>query len=259
MKKYYVLLLLAFSTVVKGQLLLSAPDFPKETDAGITITMDATRGNQGLNNYNPADVYVHIGAITTLSTSSSDWRYVPFTWGTTNPAAKAVSLGTNKWNYTLTGADARAFFGITNPAEHILKIAILFRSGSGNQKQANADNSDMYLPLYDASLQTKITNPYRQPTYTPVPETITKNIGDYITLEAKANQTANLKLFFNGTQVAATGGTFITANPQITAGGNQRIIAEAEVAGIFKRDTINFFCKWYRCNRAFTRRPYRWY
>ncbi len=241
MKKLYVLLLLVIASAAKGQLLITTPDFPKETDANVTITMDATRGNQGLNNYNPADVYVHIGAITTLSANSGDWRYAPFTWGTTNPAAKAVSLGSNKWSYTLTGTDARAFFGITNPAEHILKIAILFRNGAGTQAQRNADGTDMYVSFYDASIQVKITNPYRQPKYVPIPETITKNIGDNITLEAKSNGAANLKLFFNGTQVAATSGTSITANPQIIAGGSQRIIAEAELSGVFKRDTIDFF------------------
>lgn len=241
MKKLYVLLLLAFATVVKGQLLVTTPDFPKETDANVVITMDATKGNQGLLNYNPADVYVHLGAITTLSTSSSDWRYVPFDFNSTNPAAKAVSLGSNKWSYTLTGTSVRAFFGITNPAEHILKVAILFRNGAGTQVQRNTDGSDMYVPFYDAGLQVKITNPYRQPTYVPVPEPITKNIGDNIAVEAKCSQSANLKLYFNGTLIASTTGTTVSTNPQITAGGNQRIIAEAELSGVFKRDTINFF------------------
>lgn len=241
MKKIYVLLLLAFATAVNGQLLVSTPYFPKETDAGVVITMDATKGNQGLKDYNPNDVYVHLGAITTLSTNSGDWRYVPFTWGTTNPAAKATSLGNNKWSYTLTGTDARAFFGITNAAEHILKIAILFRNGSGSLKQANTDGSDMYVPFYDTGLQTKITNPFRQPTYVPVPEPITKVVGNTIAIESRSSQTANLKLYFNGAQIAALNGTVIIANPTITVPGNQRIIAEAELSGVFKRDTLDFF------------------
>ena len=41
---------------------------------------------------NTTDIYVHIGCITSLSTSSSDWKYSKFTWGTTNVLAQAVKL-----------------------------------------------------------------------------------------------------------------------------------------------------------------------
>src|SRR5215510_8338628 len=80
-----------------SQLLTWTPNFAKDND-NITITMDATKGNQGLQNYTPvSDVYVHVGVITNLSTSPTNWRYVLFTWGTTPPAAQATSLGNNKW------------------------------------------------------------------------------------------------------------------------------------------------------------------
>ena len=55
-----------------SQLLTWAPAFPKDND-NITITMDATKGNQGLNNYaDPNDVYVHIGLITSASTNAGE-------------------------------------------------------------------------------------------------------------------------------------------------------------------------------------------
>lgn len=240
-KVYFLLCLLVCSISINAQLLITTPDFPKETDAGVVITMDASKGNQGLLNYNPDDVYVHIGCITNLSTSSGDWKYVPFGWGTVNPAAKATSLGNNKWSYTLTGANARTYFGITNAAEHILKIAILFRNGIGNQVQRNTDGSDMYVPFYEAGLQTKITRPFRQATYLPIIEPIIKNAGDTILIEAKSSIASNLKLYFNGSQLASTTGTSVNGIANILGGGNQRIIAEAENSGVFKRDTIDFF------------------
>ncbi len=135
-----------------SQLLSWSPDFIQEASTPVVITMDATRGNQGLNNYTPtSDVYVHIGVITNMSTSSSDWKYVSSVWGTTNPAFQAAYLGSNKWTYTITGG-LRTFFGISNPAETIQKIAILFRSGNGVLKQSNSDGSDMYIPVYDNGL-----------------------------------------------------------------------------------------------------------
>ncbi len=242
-KEVYLLffLLVCLHATVTAQLLVSTPDFPVETNANIVITMDATKGNRGLLNYNPNDVYAHIGCITNLSTSSGDWKYVKFSWPGADPAAKATSLGNNRWSYTLAGTDARAYFGITNPVEHILKIAILFRSSDGNTVQRNADNSDMYVPFYDASLQAKITRPFRQPTYVPTLEPITKTIGDTMLVEAKSNLSSNLKLYLNGTSIATTSGTTISTIATISSSGTQQLVAEAENAGVYKKDTISFF------------------
>ena len=241
MWKLYTIAFLLFATTANAQLLTASPDFPKETDAGVVLTLDATKGNQGLKDYNASDVYIHIGCITSVSTSASDWKYVKFTWATTDINAKAVSLGNNKFTYTLTGADMRAFYGITNSSEKILRIACVFRSGDGNKVQRNTDGSDMYATIYDATLQTRITTPLRQPTYVSTPEPVVKVVGDNVAIQAKSSTTANLKLFFNGAQVASLSGTSITANPTIAIAGNQRIIAEAENGGTPKRDTLDFF------------------
>ena len=158
--------------------------------------MDATKGNQGLINYTPtSDVYVHIGVITNMSTSSSDWKYVNSVWGTTNPAFQATYLGSNKWSYTITGG-LRTFFGMSNPAETIQKIAILFRSGNGSLVQRNIDGSDMFIPVYTSSLAVRFTNPLFQPTAVRVPEEITKNIGDNISLTALGNNVSNMTIIF---------------------------------------------------------------
>src|SRR6476659_1205491 len=123
------LLLLFFATTLNAQLLTWTPDFIQESSTPVTITVDANYGNKALLNYTPtSDVYVHIGAITNLSSGAGDWKYVKFTWGTANAAAQAVYLGNNKWQYTITGG-LRSFFGITNTSETIKKIAILFRNG----------------------------------------------------------------------------------------------------------------------------------
>ena len=94
------------SGISKAQLLSWTPGFPVENDgaATVVITMDATKGNQGLLNYTPtSDVYVHIGVITNFSTSPTNWQHVLFTWGTTPSQAQCTYLGSNKWKYTITG------------------------------------------------------------------------------------------------------------------------------------------------------------
>ena len=242
MKKTLLACLILFSLQSYSQLLSVSPNFPQESSTPVVITMDANKGNQGLLNYTPVtDVYVHIGVITNMSTSSSDWRYVTSVWGTVNPAFQATSLGSNKWSYTITGG-LRTYFGIVNPAETIQKIAILFRSGNGSNKQANADGSDMYIPVYTTSLAVKFTVPLIQPTYTPQPETITKNIGDNIAMTAVANTPSTLKLYFNGSVIqTALNATTISANPPIVVGGNQTLVAEANDGTTTTTDTIRFF------------------
>ena len=61
-----------------SQLLTWTPAFSKDND-NITITVDATKGNQGLLGFT-GDVYVHIGLITSASTDPGDWEHVPFAW-----------------------------------------------------------------------------------------------------------------------------------------------------------------------------------
>ncbi len=242
MKKMILLcgVMMLLLSVSKAQLLTWAPAFAKDND-NIVITMNAAKGNQGLLNYaTPADVYVHVGVITNLSTSGADWKYVKFTWATTNAAAQAVSLGGNQWQYTIS--NIRTFFGV--PAgETIQKICILFRNGAGTTVQRNADASDMYIPVYSTTLATRFTTPPFQPTYIPVPETINKSVGESISLTAVANATAdNMKLSLNGNVVISTNSvSTISASPTIITSGNQVIVAEATVGATTKTDTLRFF------------------
>lgn len=234
-----ILSCLLFSSVLYGQLLTWTPAFPREND-NVTITVDASKGNQGLFNYsNPNDVFVHIGLITSASSNPGDWKHGPFDWPGTLPASKATSLGSNKYSFTIN--NIRTYFNV--PAgETIYKIAILFRNGNGQQKQANADGSDMYVPVYDDDIAVRFTTPPFQPKYTPEPESISKAVGDNISLTAVSNKPATLNLYLNGTLIqTAASATSISANPVITTGGNTTIYAEAVDGAEIIKDSIKFF------------------
>lgn len=239
MKRLLLVAGILFSIQLHAQLLTWTPGFAKDND-NIVITVDATKGNQGLNGYTPvSDVYVHVGLITNQSTSPSNWRYVPFTWGSTTAAAQATSLGSNKWQYTIN--NIRSFFGV--PAgETILKIAILFRNGSGSQAQRNTDGSDMYIPVYDNSIAVRFSVPPFQPYYIPIPEPINKQVGDNISVTGIANQTADMKLYLNGSVIqTASSVTSISATPTLSTPGNTEIVVEATAASVTKKDTLRFF------------------
>ncbi|MGZ5222505.1 MAG: hypothetical protein ACXWC7_20620, partial [Chitinophagaceae bacterium] len=121
--------------LLHSQLLTWSPVFPKEND-NVTVTVDATKGNQGLSGFT-GDVYVHIGLITSASANTGDWKHAPFTWGSTPSAGQATATGANKWTYTIN--NIRSFFNVTNAGETIKAVAILFRDAAGNKVQRNAD------------------------------------------------------------------------------------------------------------------------
>jgi hypothetical protein len=243
MKKCITLLLavFVFSIVSSAQLLTWTPDFPKDND-NISITVDASKGNQGLFNYgNIADVFVHTGVITNLSANSSDWKYVKFNqnFNQPNPQLIATPLGGNKWKFDIT--NIRTYYGVP-ASETILKIAILFRNGAGTVVQRNADASDMYIPIYDNNLAVRFTAPPFQPFFNAIPEPITKQTGETISLTAIASRSSNMKLFLNGTEIqSATGATTISATPTLTTPGNQTVRVDAVEGATTKSETFQFF------------------
>ncbi|MGZ8509655.1 MAG: alpha-amylase family glycosyl hydrolase [Chitinophagaceae bacterium] len=228
--------------LLHSQLLTWSPVFPKEND-NVTITVDATKGNQGLSGFT-GDVYVHIGLITSASANPGDWKHAPFTWGSTPSAGQATATGANKWTYTIN--NIRSFFNVTNAGETIKAVAILFRDAAGNKVQRNADvsvdNGNMYIPVYDNGVAVRFTVPAFQPKYIPEPEPFTKAVGDNISLTAISNKAATLNLYLNGVLVqTAASATTISANPAITAAGNNTIIVEAVDGATIKKDSIKFF------------------
>ncbi|WP_162852483.1 alpha-amylase family glycosyl hydrolase [Dinghuibacter silviterrae] len=237
----FLLIATAGTTPGNAQLLTGSPTFPQDTST-ITITLDATLGNQGLLNYSdPAHVYVYTGVITSASTSASDWLHLPFSnWSAdTTAAALATYLGNNKYQYTIH--NIRSFYNV--PAgETIEKIAILFRSADGNTVQRNTDASDMFLTVYTGALAGQFTAPPFQPLYTPAPQPLSPAQGSTLPVTFVTNQAANLQLWYNGTSVGtATGATSVQATLSVATTGNQQVIATASAGATSISDTINFF------------------
>lgn len=242
MKKTFLLIFSAafFSMAAKAQLLTWTPDFPKDND-NISITVDASKGNQGLVGYNPADVYVHTGVITNLSSGPTNWRYVKFNqnFNVPNVALQATSLGSNKWKFDI--ANIRAYYGV--PAgETILRIAILFRNGAGTVVQRNADASDMYITIYDNTIATRFSVPSFQPLYTPIPEPIVKQVGDNIAITGIANISSNMTLHLDGAPIqSANGVTTISANPVLATAGNHTVRVDATDGAVTRSESFTFF------------------
>lgn len=239
-----------FSTA-SAQLLSWTPQFPND-NSPLVIIVDATKGNQGLLNYaNSDNIYVHCGVTTNLSNNGGrEWRYVNGIvggdYGGTTPGLKAVSLGNNKYQYTIN--NIRNFFGVP-VSETIKTVNILFRDANANtslvKKQVNADGSDMFIPVYPAGQNNiQFTQPFIIPTFNISNEPISGTIGQPVAVTATASTSGGtLNLYFNGTKVngPVTGSATISANPVITTTGNQLIVAELIAEGISYYDTLQFY------------------
>ena len=231
-------------TGANAQLLSWSPQFPND-NSNISVIMDATKGNQGLMGFT-GDVYMHLGVITNLSTNGTDWKYVPTAWGTTT-ATKAVSLGGNRWSFTIN--NPRTYFnavaGGVPAGETILKIALLFRDATGNKVQKNSDGSDMYIPVYTAGgNHIQFTQPFIVPSYSMPNEAITASVGQQVPVTAVASTSAGtLKLYFNGALIVGplSSTATITGNANVNSTGNQTIIAELITAGTSYYDTASFY------------------
>jgi 1,4-alpha-glucan branching enzyme len=242
MKKLIILTgLLVVLQAARGQELTSNPTFPQDTSSTVIITVNSNLGNQGLLSAGGTGVYAYMGLITSSSTSSSDWRYVPAAcvWGTANAAVAATYLGNNQYSFTIH--NIRSYFGVP-AAETIYKVAILFWGDNGNIAQRNADGSDMFVPVYTTALSGFFTAPPFQPTYNPIPQPITETVGGTLPVKFITNKAAALTLYVNGVSMAtAASADSVTFTVPVTAPGNEQIIATGNDGVTAIADTFDFF------------------
>src|SRR5688572_14784110 len=185
-----VVLFITICQFSEAQLLSWNPQFPTDNST-ITLTLDATKGNQGLLGHS-GPVYLHLGVITNLSANASAWRYTASTWGTTTAPA-ATSLGNNKWSFTIP--NPRTYFnavaGGVPPGETILKIALIFRDASGAKAQRNTDGSDLYVPVYAAGgNHIQFVQPFITPSFSMPNEPVTASLGQQVPVSAIASTSA---------------------------------------------------------------------
>ncbi len=242
MKGLIVILSMIFAVNANAQLLTTTPNFITESSSATIITADANKGNKGLKGFT-GDVYVHIGVITNLSVPGSTtnwWRYVTSVWNSPVVKFKCVNLGNDKFSYTIND-NLRSFFGITDANEKILKVAILFKDATGSKALRNTDATDMFVNVYSNALSVRIDTPLAQPLYAPLIEPINKKVGDTLFMNAKANTSAVLSLYYNDTLVSAVNNaTSLSAFKIINKEGTQKVLAKAVLNSETIKDSINF-------------------
>jgi 1,4-alpha-glucan branching enzyme len=224
-------LLLALTGVARAQVVTTNPPFFTAADP-VTLTFDASQGNQGLNNFT-GDVYAHIGVITNLSSSPSDWKYVKFTnFNQPDPSILLTRVAPNRYTLSITPS-VRAWFNVP-ASEQILKLAMVFRNGNGSLVGRATGGGDIFVDVaQNANLSVRLTSPV------PGPNPLFVGGGSAVTVTGTASQAATLTLLLNGTQVAQqTNTTSFSGAVTPTQAGRNVIRLTASVGSAAVSDSV---------------------
>ncbi len=226
----FLFIFLAFTAIAYPQLITYTPYFPAHTDS-ITVTFDATLGNQGLMGYT-GDVYAHTGVITNLSSSGSDWKYVKTNWGVNSAETKLTRIGTDLYQFKIKPS-VRSFYGVP-AAETILQVAFVFRSSVAPFREAKtSEGGDIFLPLATGGLNVAITLPETRP--------IVITQGETIQIQAVSAGSNSLSIYVDNQLINTTASTTLTVNYQANNTGKKWIrAAVTNSSSQYKADSIYF-------------------
>ncbi len=136
----------------------SEPPFPTVDDS-IVVIFDATKGNQGLKDFD-GPVYAHTGVITSESASTSEWKYVVTEWGEDTSKTELTKVGDNLWELII--GYPRDYYGIPDSVT-VTHLAFVFRSsqqpGGGYLEGKDVDNKDIFLEIYERGLTARLIKP----------------------------------------------------------------------------------------------------
>lgn len=168
MKRFVFLLATLVASVsfaAHGQIVTTSPAILQEDSQNVVLTYhaDSPLGNHGLANVpESTQVYAHIGVITNLSSS---WSYVVTPWPESD-GSNADAANTEKNHlkrvadntYELTIGNIRQYFGITNSAEHVTRIALVFRNADGSLQGKTAAGGDIFVDVAPAGFAMSFTS-----------------------------------------------------------------------------------------------------
>ncbi len=157
MKRFTLLLAAAvalFPLALQAQIVTTSPAILQEDSRDVVLTYhaDSPMGNRALAGVDESvQVYAHIGVITNLSSS---WAHVVTPWPESDGSnADAANTAKNHLTrvapdtYTLNIGDIRTYFNITDPAEQVERIAVVFRNGDGSLQGKTASDGDIFVDV----------------------------------------------------------------------------------------------------------------
>ncbi len=224
--------LLFATTNLMAQIVTTSPAILQEDSKNVVLTYHADQGNKGLMGLSSSTaVYAHIGAITSKSTGSGDWKYAP-TWGDNSAKFKLTYATTDTW--VLNIGDIRSYFGITDASETVKQIALVFRTGDMTKEGKTEAGGDIFVDVHAAGFQIALTSDAANDVLTATTNTVTFTVA--------TTATAKIELFLNSTNStplkSVAAGTSLTYTHKFTTTGTYDIIARATSGSDVKTQTM---------------------
>lgn len=239
MKKLLALLVGLWATNVFSQVVTTNPAI-FTIDQQVTIVYDATQGNAGL--VGSSSVFMHSGIVTS-SASGTTWSNVVGQWGNPASPGQMTSLGSNKWQITIT---PRTYYSIPTGVS-AFRLGMVFREGgpcggfggvAADCKKGGTSPSggDIFLNVSQGGFDAAFTQPTQFPIF--------KNTGESISIAASATSAANLSIKVNGVEIATqSNATAISVNHIVAETGLVVVTLLADLGGTIKEKTFSYIVR----------------
>lgn len=196
---------IATSTLAANAEIVEVSPSPlQQSSKNVTLTYHADQGTAGLKGLT-SDVYTHIGVVT--NKSNGGWTYAPSKWGDNSDKYALEFVSTDTWKLTI--GDIRTYFGITDPEEEVLKLAMVFRNGDCSKEGKGPGGSDIFIDVHPDRFAIEFTS-------TAAGSILTKP--GSVSFTVSSTEEADLSIAVNGSEIKKGKGTSLTADYTFTAG-----------------------------------------
>ena len=223
------MLLSSMAVDINAQIVTTAPPIVQVDSKNIVITYHADQGNRALMGLpSTAEIYVHTGVITNLSTNDSDWRYAP-EWGDNSSKYQLKWVADNTWQITIPSIDS--FYGISD-GETVSKLCFVFRTADNSAEGKTAEGGDIFVPVYPTGFQMAISSL----------DGMTIASDNKARFKVYTTQAADISIYVNSTDsspfATASAATELNGEISFSAPGSYKIIAVARNGEKEYRETI---------------------
>ena len=230
LKSVLVIALSFITNLTFAQVVTIDPAFPWITDS-LTITFDATQGNAALVGVTP--VYMHTGVITNESVSIHDWQFKLHPWGEADSTVEMKDIGNNKHQVKI---HVRNFYGMSS-TEKARDLAFVFCDLEGTKAGKNADDSDIFIHLWQLTQLARFVAPMNFP--------IDLAVGQTVEVKVEAREDAMINFFHKTkTNIVKQGyGKSLSWNLTPTQTGKNWVWFTAEANGVTVLDSIYYIVR----------------
>ncbi len=229
-KTYVMALLMVVASVLGVHAQVSTEPSPLQEDSqDVTIFFHADQGNKGLQGVGPeTKVYAHTGV---CLSNGGQWVNAP-SWGDNSPKYELQYVSTNLWKLYI--GDIREYYGITDPAVNVTKLAFVFRSADCKKEGKGEGNTDIFVDVVDAGLQVALESNLPGTLVTPSTAKVTFKVG--------ATKESDITLSINGEVIGeALSAKTLVQEYTFSGPGNYEVKAVAK-AGDDKAERVEMYC-----------------